>query len=533
MKLFYSIILILIKFSILAQNYFQKAYGGNDNENGTCFDQREAFLNKTTENNYLIANSSASFGNGIPGSKSSQIIKLSQAGDTIFTRYYYENGHKSSRACSVDQTRDGNYIVAIDYDQENYGLGLLKINVNGDTIWSRAFQKIEMGFSHTLLRSHSGIALKDNSYLITGIYEGQYGKQLAIGRLDSSGNNIFGKRYNIANKISLLYSSAQLSDGNILSVGHIYNTGNRDVLLMKTNIDGSIIWCKSYNLGNNEMGYSVIEDSNKNIYLTGFWGDSGINCDFFITKTDSIGNVIYSKRYGIGNIDQWARAIALDPSNNIYVVGSELDLTTPPYNQLAFSMKTDNLGNIIWCNKYKNISSAGSLILVNNNELAFTGWTDKFGAGLADSYLVKTNNTGDLGCDIIPITFTSTTNSYTITSLSYTINSDLTLKSVPLNTKSGGIITTKCQSTITTSLLSNEFNEQILNIYPNPSNGIFEIIASADIEIKNIVVTNSIGQVVLLSNNKTQIDISSLNNGIYFINFFLSNSNKVVKIFKN
>ena len=72
-------------------------------------------------------------------------------------------------------------------------------------------------------------------------------------------------------------------------------------------------------------------------------------------------------------------------------------------------------------------------------------------------------------------------------------------------------------SSATTSLHENKTN--ILNVYPNPSNGLLNINQSAN-DICNLSITNLIGQVVykdIINNVKNIIDLSHLDKGVYLI----------------
>ena len=71
-----------------------------------------------------------------------------------------------------------------------------------------------------------------------------------------------------------------------------------------------------------------------------------------------------------------------------------------------------------------------------------------------------------------------------------------------------------------TSIKSQSFNENGWNVYPNPSTGALYIVNSTSVkEESKIEVVNSIGQTVFeetISSNYKNIDLSKLNNGIYF-----------------
>jgi len=59
-------------------------------------------------------------------------------------------------------------------------------------------------------------------------------------------------------------------------------------------------------------------------------------------------------------------------------------------------------------------------------------------------------------------------------------------------------------------------NQKILSVYPNPSNGIFQLYFPKETDIE-LSVYNSIGQQINFSKNSNQIDITNLKDGIYFI----------------
>ena len=81
-------------------------------------------------------------------------------------------------------------------------------------------------------------------------------------------------------------------------------------------------------------------------------------------------------------------------------------------------------------------------------------------------------------------------------------------------------------------------NEKLnnFNIYPNPSNGIFNVSIGNSSEINTIEITNVIGQTIYskIANNSSNnvIDLSNLNKGIYFISLKsdqgISSSKKII-----
>lgn len=72
-----------------------------------------------------------------------------------------------------------------------------------------------------------------------------------------------------------------------------------------------------------------------------------------------------------------------------------------------------------------------------------------------------------------------------------------------------------------------------LNCYPNPTVGIITIDNTNGIDI--ITVTNALGQKVFskaINNNKAQVDVSSLNKGVYFVTVTSGSAAKTIKVIK-
>ena len=114
--------------------------------------------------------------------------------------------------------------------------------------------------------------------------------------------------------------------------GNVYTCSysSSDIVLSKYLSNGTQIWSKSYAEGGRATITSMVVDSKKNIFITGyFWGSIGIdtfqilsagNYDVLLVKCDSEGNPNWVRRGG-GEHQDVANGIALDSSSNIYVGG--------------------------------------------------------------------------------------------------------------------------------------------------------------------------------------------------------------------
>jgi hypothetical protein len=129
--------------------------------------------------------------------------------------------------------------------------------------------------------------------------------------------------------------------GNVYVTGRSegVGTGRFDYATVKYNPSGQEQWVARYNgPGNDWDGAEAIAvDGSGNVYVTGESVGSNI-FDYATIKYDSSGQQQWVARYdGPGNsIDDIARAIALDTSNNVYVTGtSDGDYATIKYNGMG------------------------------------------------------------------------------------------------------------------------------------------------------------------------------------------------------
>jgi hypothetical protein len=71
-----------------------------------------------------------------------------------------------------------------------------------------------------------------------------------------------------------------------------------------------------------------------------------------------------------------------------------------------------------------------------------------------------------------------------------------------------------------------------INVYPNPSNGIFHIELNTDSKVS---ITNTLGQTIVnenLHSGKHELDIYNQANGIYFVKVVQNNNQQIIKIIK-
>lgn len=193
------------------------------------------------------------------------------------------------------------------------------------------------------------------------------------------------------------YSAKQTLDGHYIIAGSTssYGNGNTDVYLTKMDSMGQLMWSKMYGGFNNDIGKSVIQLSDSGFVVAGFTNSYGAGgYDAFLVKTDKHGNLIWQTTFGGLDWD-FADDLVLGSDNHIYVVGNTSSFGSGKKD--GFVLKYDLFGTLVW---QKFIGGAEneelrSIIKTNDNFLATVGFTESKGEINGDGYFLKLDLNGD------------------------------------------------------------------------------------------------------------------------------------------
>jgi len=110
----------------------------------------------------------------------------------------------------------------------------------------------------------------------------------------------------------------ELNDCSVLICGYTFSTdgdiqsnlGDSDAWLIKLDLNGNIVWSKTYGGSGSEWFNSLIQDDNNDIFIIGASTSNDFNVpnnfggvDFWIIKIDNAGNILQSENYGGNNLD--------------------------------------------------------------------------------------------------------------------------------------------------------------------------------------------------------------------------------------
>lgn len=321
-------------------------------------------------------------------------------GASVFQKVYGTSDSTSDASGScVQPTSDGGYI-ATGYIS-NFGEGdddfyLVKTNSAGAISWTKVYGEQDADDASYVIQT------SDGGYAIVGVTLSSGGENVLLVKTDEAGGVVWSNIYGSGDNSSDASASSiqQTSDGGYVFTGYIsnYGAGGDDIYLVKTDSSGNISWTKTFGGSNDDDASSVAITNDGGYIISGvtksFADSTG---DVYLIKTDASGNLQWSKAYGSGANNNDIGSSALQTSDHGYIVTGTSDGF---FGEAAFLMKTDSTGNVQWGKAYgtndeSSDASASSVSITNDGGYAFTGYISNFGAGGDDFYLVKTDANGD------------------------------------------------------------------------------------------------------------------------------------------
>jgi uncharacterized delta-60 repeat protein len=338
------------------------------------------------------------YSDGSGPSRDYATVKYDRNGNEVWVATYNGpgNGHDSASAIAVDPS--GNvYVTGI-----SPGIGTahdyatVKYDRNGNEVWVARYN----GPGNNIDRASAIAVSPSGNVYVTGYSYGiGTSSDYATVKYDRNGNEVWVARYNGPGNLGD-YARAIAVD----PLGNVYVTGGSagigtpyNFATVKYDRNGNEVWIARYNgPGNLDSAYAIAVEPSGNVYVTGSSDGIGTAYDYATVMYDRNGNEVWVARYnGPGNLDDFANAIAVDPSGNVYVTGESDGIVT---RRNYATVKYDRNGNEVWVARYNcsgDFDWYGSAIAVDpSGNVYVAGYS--YGIGTSSDYAtVKYDSAGN------------------------------------------------------------------------------------------------------------------------------------------
>lgn len=448
------IMLCAFSYTLNAQSYFNKLY---DYDGLATYNNAAASVYELSNGDYLVSGQkfySFAFG-------SLFFIRINSMGDTISAKRYPKNNciYYGGASGSLVKCFDGNLVQSGTYYDSigNADALLVKLTENGDTLWTKTYGGGNPDNANIVCQT------PDSGFVLMGATQSfsmGAASDFYLIKTDKNGVQQWQQVYGTTASEDCVSGQITLDGGYVMS-GHKSN----ELHIVKTDATGGFEWQQTYT-GTKNLGF-IKQLADSTYILTGAKTVSGFGDQAYMMKLNKLGGIIWQKDYGTTTNDIfYTQPVIL--SDGSIVVGGRTMLGSIPIGML---IKTDSAGNQQWLRTY-------------------------YANTLIDNYVYDLKQTADGG--------------FIIVGTGYITSQDAWVVKVDSN----GCEVANCNVSVEEFQLA----DSRLNVYPNPSSNEIHIsIDGENLDNYEIIITNILGKKQSIENNSSEVNISELISGIYFI----------------
>jgi RHS repeat-associated protein len=297
---------------------------------------------------------------------------------------------------------------------------LLKYDPSGNLKWARTWGGPNNDNGVGVLAGNDGsvyVVGNTNSYG-AGWYD------VLVLKFDTNGNLLWSHTWG-GGSFDVGYDLSFDQNGNLAIAAESYSFGEA-VALLKLTPDGTFVSATTWKgPATYNSGYSITVDANGNTIITGTSWDYSVfpnHNTILVLKFDSAGNFVWNRNWAGPSEDEASgrKVVRTDAQGNIYVLGhTSASCTTSDFSLCIFDtilLKVDPSGNLIWARKWGGTGSEtpGGLWLDANNQLDVAATTTSFNGGLQSALLQQYDGNGNVLASKVLSTTASGWNSLTV-----------------------------------------------------------------------------------------------------------------------
>lgn len=265
---------------------------------------------------------------------------------------------------------------------------LLKTDAFGNPVWTKTY-------NGTGEACANGIAAAGDGKFIVAGTTNKYGEQpyVYILKINSNGDTIWTRTIPVG---GTAFAVNATPDGNFLVAGEasLYNGEPSDVYLLKVTPNGDTLWTNKYSLGDFNTGYAIAPAPEGNFIIAGSTTNGNGYSQVCLLKVTPNGDTLWTRKYGRSDFNV-AWAITADADGNFIVAGHAF-----PYDtgfSKAYLLKIKPNGDTVWTRTFTGIGVAGAKSITSSTDGNFivTAYTESIGTGSSKAYIFKITPDGD------------------------------------------------------------------------------------------------------------------------------------------
>jgi len=398
--LFFYFLFLLTSFTFLNAQW-AKVYGGSAKD-------RAFSIIQTRDGGFVVAGFTESFG---AGDRDLWVFRLDSEGNIVWQRTY--GGWGNDHAHNIQETNDGGYIVVgctCSYGSGYNDVWVLKLAANGDVEWQRAYGGNSYDYGYFIRQiSDGGFIVAGGTFISTEdqFYNGWILKLKSDG--DIEWQRAYGGLWN-----DFIRNVLPTADGGYIALGQTnarsYGSDNYDIWVLKLTSTGDIEWQRRYGGSGYENPWMIQCTSDNGYMVAGYTNSFGVGgYDAWIIKLDSSGNIEWHNAYG-GWDGDFAHSIQETAEGDYIVSGCTFSFGNG--GREAWIMKLNKDGDLNgagpyvgWQRTYGGVAYDCAHIIHETNDGSYivAGFTESFGAGDLDVFVLKLEANGDISpsCELI------------------------------------------------------------------------------------------------------------------------------------
>lgn len=197
------------------------------------------------------------------------------------------------------------------------------------------------------------------------------------------------------------YDVKSTDDGGFITTGltNSYVSGSiyLDMYMVKTNADGDMLWYKVIGREFSERGYSIQITEDGGFIIAGSTKEyPNLDAlDVYLVRTDCNGDTLWTKSYG-GSLNDEGESVAITEDQGYLIAGY-----TNSYgagDKDIYLIRTDSSGDTLWTKTYGGTGDdlAWSIAAVPEGGFIISGRTSSSGAGSWDVWLIRIDADGNM-----------------------------------------------------------------------------------------------------------------------------------------